>query len=56
MIESELSVWDYAALVVIVTEAGGRMTQVDGWPPVTAGACSPRTAWCTTRCSPALYG
>ena len=34
MIEPELSEWDFAALAVIVAEAGGRMTQVDGSPPV----------------------
>jgi histidinol-phosphatase len=32
MIEPELSLWDYAALVPIVEEAGGRMTTVDGDP------------------------
>jgi len=38
MIEPELSEWDFAALAVIVTEAGGRMTQVDGSPPVHGGS------------------
>ena len=33
MIEPELSEWDFAPLVVILTEAGGRVTQVDGSPP-----------------------
>jgi histidinol-phosphatase len=32
MIESELNLWDYAALQVIVEEAGGRVTQLDGSP------------------------
>jgi histidinol-phosphatase len=32
MIEQELSLWDYAALVPIVREAGGRMTTIDGGP------------------------
>lgn len=32
MIEPELSLWDYAALVPIVREAGGRMTAMDGGP------------------------
>lgn len=32
MIERELSLWDYAALVPIVEEAGGRMTRLDGGP------------------------
>lgn len=30
MVEPELNVWDYAALVPIVTEAGARITQFDG--------------------------
>jgi len=38
MIEPELSEWDFAALAVVVTEAGGRMTQVDGSPPVHGGS------------------
>jgi histidinol-phosphatase len=32
MLEPELSTWDFAALRVIVEEAGGRMTTVDGRP------------------------
>ena len=32
MIEPELSLWDYAALVPIVEEAGGRVTALDGGP------------------------
>jgi len=32
MAEDELSLWDYAALVPIVEEAGGRVTQLDGGP------------------------
>ena len=32
MIEPELSLWDYAALVPIVREAGGRVTAIDGGP------------------------
>jgi histidinol-phosphatase len=32
MIEPELNVWDYAALQVVVEEAGGRVTQFDGSP------------------------
>ena len=32
MVEPELSLWDYAALVPIVEEAGGRMTAMDGGP------------------------
>ena len=38
MIEPELSEWDFASLAVIVTEAGGRVTQVDGSPPVHGGS------------------
>lgn len=32
MVEPELSLWDVAALVPIVTEAGGRLTDLDGRP------------------------
>jgi histidinol-phosphatase len=32
MIEPELNIWDYAAFQVIVEEAGGRVTQLDGSP------------------------
>ncbi len=32
MVESDLSLWDYAALVPIVEEAGGRMTTLNGGP------------------------
>jgi histidinol-phosphatase len=38
MIEPELSEWDFAPLTVIVKEAGGRVTQVDGSPPVHGGS------------------
>ena len=38
MVEPALSEWDFATLVVIVTEAGGRVTQVDGSPPVHGGS------------------
>ncbi|MEO8425174.1 MAG: inositol monophosphatase family protein, partial [Actinomycetota bacterium] len=34
----ELSEWDFAPLVVIVTEAGGRVTQVDGSAPTHGGS------------------
>jgi histidinol-phosphatase len=33
MVEPELSLWDVAALIPIVTEAGGRMTELTGRPP-----------------------
>jgi histidinol-phosphatase len=32
MLEPELALWDFAALVPIVEEAGGRMTTIDGSP------------------------
>ena len=38
MIEPELRIWDWAALKVIVEEAGGRITQLDGSPPVDHGS------------------
>jgi len=38
MIEPELSEWDFASLAVIVTEAGGRVTQVDGSAPEHGGS------------------
>ena len=37
MIELELATWDFAALQVIVEEAGGRITQFDGAPLVHGG-------------------
>ena len=38
MLEPELSLWDFAAMQVIVEEAGGRMTTFDGSPPVHGGS------------------
>lgn len=38
MVEPELWEWDLAPLVVIVTEAGGRVTQADGSQPVHGGS------------------
>jgi histidinol-phosphatase len=32
MLEAELNTWDFAAVQVVVEEAGGRMTQLDGSP------------------------
>src|SRR4030095_1280023 len=32
MAEPELSLWDMAALIPIITEAGGRVTDLDGRP------------------------
>jgi histidinol-phosphatase len=37
-VEPELSTWDWAALQVIVEEAGGRMTTLDGGQPVHRGS------------------
>lgn len=38
MLEPELSLWDFAALQVIVEEAGGRMTTFEGAAPVHGGS------------------
>jgi histidinol-phosphatase len=38
MIEPSLALWDYAALVPIVEEAGGRITQLDGSPLAHGGS------------------
>jgi len=38
MMEEELHVWDWAAVKVVVEEAGGRVTQVDGSPPEDGGS------------------
>lgn len=38
MVETELSTWDWAALKVVVEEAGGRLTRFDGSPPVHGGS------------------
>lgn len=38
MIEPELAEWDFAPLVAIVSEAGGRVTQADGSPPAHGGS------------------
>jgi histidinol-phosphatase len=47
MVESRLRIWDWAALKVIVEEAGGRMTQIDGSEVGDGGASSRRTERCT---------
>lgn len=39
MVEPELNMWDYAPLVPIVTEAGGRMSRLDGGRLVDGGSC-----------------
>jgi histidinol-phosphatase len=38
MMEEELRIWDWAAVQVIVEEAGGRVTQFDGSPPADGGS------------------
>jgi histidinol-phosphatase len=38
MLEPDLNIWDYAALQVVVEEAGGRMTQLDGSPTKDGGS------------------
>lgn len=39
MVETELALWDIAALEPIVTEAGGRITRLDGSPWREGGSC-----------------
>jgi histidinol-phosphatase len=39
MIEPHVNPWDLAALIVIVEEAGGRLTDLDGRPTIEAGHC-----------------
>ncbi len=39
MIEGEVSPWDIAAMLVIVEEAGGRLTDIDGNATIEAGHC-----------------
>ena len=49
--EPDLKLHDMAALVPVVTEAGGRFTSLDGRDgPVGRQRAWPRTACCTTRC------
>lgn len=38
MVEPELHVWDFAAPQLVTEEAGGRMTTMDGGPPVDGGS------------------
>ena len=37
MVEPHLSVWDVAATSLVVSEAGGRFTDIDGTPSLRAG-------------------
>jgi histidinol-phosphatase len=39
MIEPKVNPWDLAALMVIVEEAGGRLTDLEGRPTIEAGHC-----------------
>lgn len=39
MLEGEISPWDIAAMIVIVEEAGGRLTDVQGRATIEAGHC-----------------
>ncbi len=39
MIEGEINAWDIAAMLVIVEEAGGRLTDIDGNATIEAGHC-----------------
>ena len=50
--EPELALHDMAACSVIVTEAGGRFTDLDGRPARSAPGRTRPTAACTTRCWP----
>lgn len=44
MVEPELSLWDVAALVPIVTEAGGTVTDLHGTPSPTVGTDADQSA------------
>jgi histidinol-phosphatase len=44
-VEPELSPWDMAALVPIVTEAGGRITALDGSPAMVGGNAVTTNGW-----------
>jgi histidinol-phosphatase len=48
---SRAHLWDYAALKLVVTEAGGQFTDRSGDDPVLGAPASPRTACSTTWCS-----
>jgi len=45
MVEPELSLWDVAALVPIVTEAGGEFTDLDGRPGPVGGSAVATNGW-----------
>ena len=51
--EPEVSVWDLAALDILVREAGGRFTGLAASRARTAAAPWRPTARCTTTCCPA---
>ena len=48
-VENGLKIWDYAAISLVVEEAGGRMTTFDGEPLRPDGTVLARTACSTTR-------
>ena len=48
--EPEVSVWDLAALDILVREAGGAFTSLDGTAGPPAAAPWPPTAYSTSRC------
>ncbi len=52
--ETDVKLWDLAALQVIVEEAGGMFTDLTGQPSPSAAARSAPTGCCTSRCSAAL--
>ena len=47
MVEPELSLWDVAALIPIVTEAGGTFTDLDGGPGPGGGSAIATNGHCT---------
>jgi fructose-1,6-bisphosphatase/inositol monophosphatase family enzyme len=49
--EPEVSLWDLAALPVVVEEAGGRITDPAGEPTCDGAARCRPTDCCTTTCS-----
>ena len=50
VVESDVNILDIGALSLIVEEAGGRFTDLDGGPVGLETPCWPPTACCTTRC------
>ena len=56
MVEVGPNSWDLAAPSIVVEEAGGRMTDLDGVRSIHGGTRSRRTASCTTRSSKGSEG